>query len=212
MTALPTYASLRTRGHPNGLVLDAVRLLGAQRGLALDVGAGPLNDARFLLRAGFEVHAIDTDEQTTLLAGNLDDARLHVVRADVREAPITPSAYAIVVAIHVLPFLPRPDISAVMASLAGALADRGILCCTFLGPDDGWAGRRPHMTFLAHREIETLLAGLETIELSERRYDGRNASGEPKRWHVLRCLARKVESTSGSSRTQTRTSVVGPPQ
>jgi SAM-dependent methyltransferase len=192
MTALPTYASLRMRGHPNGLLVDAVSLLGAQRGLALDVGAGPLNDARFLLRTGFGVHAIDTDEQTTSLADEIDNARLRVVRADVRDAPIAQRTYAIVVAIHVLPFLPRPDVSAVMASLAGALADGGVLCCTFLGQDDGWAGRRPHMTFLSRREVETLLAGLDTIELSERRYDGRNADGEPKHWHVLRCLARKV--------------------
>jgi SAM-dependent methyltransferase len=212
MAALPTYASLRMRGHPNGLLVDAVSRLGAQRGLALDVGAGPLNDARYLLRAGFEVHAIDTDEQTTSLAAKIDDARLHVVRADVRDAPIAPGTYAIVVAIHVLPFLPRPDVPAVMDSLAGALTRGGILCCTFLGQDDGWAGRRPHMTFLAQREIETLLCGLETIELSERRYDGRNASGEPKRWHVVRCLARKVEATSASPRTDDQASAVGPPR
>jgi SAM-dependent methyltransferase len=192
VATLDTYASLRTGGTPNSLLVDAVgRLEPGRGGLALDVGAGPLNDARFMLRAGLCVHAIDHDPQTTALAAERDEPGLSVVQADIRDAPVAAGVYALVVAIHVLPFLPRRDVPAVVSSLIGGLARGGVLCATFLGPDDAWAGRRPRMSFVSREEVTALLGGLDEIELTERRYDGKNASGEPKRWHVLRCISRK---------------------
>jgi SAM-dependent methyltransferase len=188
-----TYASLRTGGTPNSLLVDAVGLLGQGRsGLALDVGAGPLNDTRFMLRAGLRVHAIDRDPRTIAIAGELDDPGLSVTRADIRDVPVAAGAYALVVAIHVLPFLPREDVALVVSALVGGVASGGIFCATFLGPDDAWADSRPHMTFTGRAKVTAMLAGLDPVELSERRYDGRNASGEPKRWHVVRCICRKA--------------------
>jgi trans-aconitate methyltransferase len=191
VSTLETYASLRTRGRPNSLLVDAVGLLGQARGLALDVGAGPLNDAQFMLRAGLRVHAVDHDPRTIALAADVDDPGLSVVQADIRDVAVAAQAYALVVAIHVLPFLSREDLPSVLAGLIGGLAPGGVLCATFLGPDDAWAGRRPRMTFASRAQVSSMFGGLEAVELSERRYDGRNASDEPKRWHVLRCIYRR---------------------
>ena len=51
-------------------------------------------------------------------------------------------------------------------------------------------GERP--TEEMERQLDTLLSGLDRIVFSEHRYDGRNAKGEPKRWHVHRCICRKL--------------------
>jgi len=190
--AQESYASLRARREPNWLLVQALDLLEARNGHALDVGAGPLNDTRCLLRAGLSVDAVDTDAHTVSLAARVGDPRLRVHHADIRDYPIASDAYSLVVAIHVLPFLPRADLDEVLSSIIGGLSDGGILCCTFLGTDDSWAGRRPRMTFLSRRQLDTLLSGLDRIVFSEHRYDGRNAKGEPKRWHVHRCICRKL--------------------
>lgn len=192
MSTFETYASLRARGNPNALLVDAVGLLEERRGFALDVGAGPLSDTSFLLQAGLCVDAVDKDVQTVSLAAEVDDPRLSVVHADIRDVPLKAGAYALVVAIHVLPFLPRADLPGVVSALVDGLSDGGVLCCTFLGPEDSWAGRRPRMTFLSRFELDRLLGDLDPIVCSERRYDGTNAKGEPKRWHVLRRICRKV--------------------
>ncbi|MEU1724903.1 class I SAM-dependent methyltransferase [Nonomuraea sp. NPDC005692] len=151
-----TYASLRAGRGPNALVVEALGVLGGMRGRALDIGAGPLNDTRFLLELGFSVEAVDTDPCTLALAAAWRHPRLRVVHADVRDVPV-----------------------------AG-----GVLCCTFFGPEDAWAGR-PGRTFLRAPEAGALFPGLEPVVLREDRYDGTDARDQPKHWHVVRCVFRR---------------------
>lgn len=191
LPAHESYASLRAGRPPNALLAQAVDLLPVRKGRALDIGAGPLNDSLFLLRAGLSVDAIDSDPHTLSLAAGLNEPRLNVVRADIRDVRIATNAYSLIVAIHVLPFLPRADLFRTLAAIVDGLADRGILCCTFLGPDDSWAQRRPRMTFLSRLELTALLSQLQPILFSEHRYHGANAKDEPKRWHVFRCIFRR---------------------
>jgi tellurite methyltransferase len=193
MVTRESYASLNRRGRPNALLVDAIGQVRERCGYALDVGAGPLNDTDFLLRAGFSVHAVDRDPHAVAIALAIGHPRLNMVQADIRDIPIAKGTYALVAAIHVLPFLPRADLPAVMSALIEGLSSGGILCCTFLGPGDAWADRRPQMTFLSRAEITPLLSALAPITFTERRYDGKNASGEPKQWHVFRCIFRKED-------------------
>jgi SAM-dependent methyltransferase len=168
-----------------------VGLLPVRNGRALDIGAGPLNDSLFLLRAGLSVDAVDSDPHTLSLASELSNPRLNVVRADIRDVRIVPDAFSLVVAIHVLPFLPRADLLRTLPAIIEGLSEGGILCCTFLGPDDSWAQLRPHMTFLSRSEVSGLLSQLQPVVFSEQKYQGANAKDEPKRWHVFRGIFRK---------------------
>jgi SAM-dependent methyltransferase len=189
-----TYASLRAGREPNLLLLQALDILKVRNGRALDIGAGPLNDTRFLLRAGFSVDAVDRDPHTRALAAGLRDPRFKFVHADIRDVPIEANAYSLMLAIHVLPFLPRTDLPRIISSMVDGLCQGGILCCTFLGPDDSWAQKRPHMAFYARSELDSLFSRLQSIVVSDCAYDGTNAKDEPKRWHVLRCIFRKEAS------------------
>lgn len=186
-----SYAALRAHREPNALLVRAVHEIGTARGRALDIGAGPLNDSAYLVRAGFSVQAVDPDPQTRALAAGLGTSDLEVVQADIRDFPIAAGSYSLIVAIHVLPFVPRSDLVRAAASIVAGLAPGGVLCATFLGLDDTWAGRRPLVNFLSRRQVEDLLSPLEPVELSEVRYDGINARGGPKRWHVHRCIHRQ---------------------
>jgi SAM-dependent methyltransferase len=186
-----SYASLRAGRPPNLRLIRALKILNHRRGRALDIGAGPLNNTRFLLQAGFKVDAVDKDPVTLSFASNLNDRRLNAVLNDIRNFWIEPEAYSLIVAIHVLPFLPRADLSRTLNSIINGLAKNGILYCTFFGVDDSWARQKRYMSFLSRGEIEVFFNGLQPVELSEHAFDGADADKNLKHWHVFRCMFQK---------------------
>jgi tellurite methyltransferase len=192
-----TYAALRAGSEANPFVIDALSHLPMDGGRrALDIGAGPLNDTRFLLGASFSVDAVDRDPLAARLAGEIDDRRLDFVQADICDFDIAPGTYALIVAIHALPFLERDDLFRLVPRLVDGLAKDGVLCCTMFGREDGWAACRPRMTFLSRPEVEALFRPLEPLSIAEMRYDGVTANSRAKHWHVMRCIFRRRATVS----------------
>ena len=192
-----SYAEHGRERDPSGIVVEAVSHLGACNGRALDIGAGSLSSSRYLLAAGFDVDAVDPDPYTGERAAQLDDARLHVYRTDIRDMHIAPNNYSLAVAVHILHLLRRGDLDPVVRAVVDGLTERGILCVTFLGPRDAWAPTPWRATVLSRDELNALIAGLDVIRLEELEYDGTDVLGRPKRWHTYRCILRK----SAESRT-----------
>lgn len=186
-----TYAGLRAGCNANSLLIDALSRLPMGGGRALDIGAGPLNDTRLLLGAGLSVDAVDCDPLAARLAGEIDDGRLNFVQADIRDFEMARNAYALIVAIHALPFLGRDDLVRLVPRLVEGLGKDGVLCCTMFGPEDGWAACRPRMTFLPQSGVETLFSPLEPLSVLGARYEGATADNQAKRWHVMRCIFRR---------------------
>ena len=160
-------------------------------GRALDIGAGSLSSSRHLLSAGFAVEAVDSDPQVAELAAAVDDPRLFMHWADIRDVELAERNYDIIVAMHVLHLIPRPDLHTLVPKIAGWLIDGGIFCATFLGTRDSWAPTPWRATVVRPDEVLELTSGLDVIRLDELEYDGTNVLGEPKHWHTLRCLFRK---------------------
>jgi len=191
-----TYAALRAGSEANPFLIDALSHLPTNGTRALDVGAGPLNDTRFLLRAGLSVDAVDHDPLVARLAKEVRDRRFNFVQADIRDFKIARGAYALIVAIHTLPFLRCDAVFRLVPRLVDGLENDGVLCCTMFGPEDGWAACRPHMTFLSRPEVEALFRPLEPLSFVETRFDGVTANNRAKRWHVMRCIFRRYAMAS----------------
>jgi trans-aconitate methyltransferase len=191
-----TYAALRAGSDANPFLIDALSHLPMGCSRALDIGAGPLNDTRLLLGVGLSVDAVDHDPLVARLAGEIDDRRLDFIQADIRDFNIARGAYALIVAIHALPFLERDDVFRLVPRLVDGLAHDGILCCTMFGPEDGWAACRPRMTFLSRSSVEALFRPLEPLSIAETRYDGVTANSRAKHWHVMRCIFRRRATVS----------------
>ena len=176
---------------PNALVVEAVSILGRSvRGRTLDVGAGSLSSSRHLLSAGFIVDAVDPDPHVAELAAALNNSRLLMHCADIRDVELTERRYNIIVAMHVLHLIPGNDLHTLMPKIAGWLTDGAVFCATFLGVRDSWAPTPWRATVLRPDEVLELTPGLDVIRLDELEYDGTNVLGQPKHWHTLRCLFR----------------------
>jgi 2-polyprenyl-3-methyl-5-hydroxy-6-metoxy-1,4-benzoquinol methylase len=188
----PSYAR-HCRDHTaNALVIEAASILGRSvGGRALDIGAGSLSSSRHLLSAGFIVDAVDPDPYAAELAAALDNSRLLLHCADIQDVELAKRRYNIIVAMHVLHLIPRPDLHTLIPKITGWLTDGAVFCATFLGNRDSWAPTPWRATVLRPDEVLELTSGLDLIRLDELEYDGTNVLGQPKHWHTLRCLFRK---------------------
>lgn len=188
----PSFARLARGRQPNGMLARAIALRRHPSGRALDLGAGPMNNARLLLESGLLVDAVDNDPHALAIAAEIADPRLRMIDCDIRDFEVGHGAYSVIAAIHVFPFFRSRELIAVLAKVKSGLAPGGLLCCTFLGRQDGWASIRPHMSFLSRSDIEARFASLRPLLFREHTFVGPDAEGVAKRWHIFQCAYERV--------------------
>jgi SAM-dependent methyltransferase len=175
--------------HP--LLREALRRTGIDSGRALDLGAGAHGESRFLAARGLSVDAVDQDPIAVRLGRSAALPGLTVHQRDVRDFPIRADTYDVVVALHVLPFLPGADLPAVASAIVAGLRPGGVLCVTLFGPRDSWVTGPEPVTGTTEREAAALFPGMQPLHHVEREHDGPDAEGTPKHWHVLGQVLRR---------------------
>lgn len=161
---------------------------GSVRGTAIELGCGRGIEVRYLAENGFTVHAYDVDPSVSgALAELATELPVHheiIDLAQLRELP----GVDLILACASLPFIPRAAFDRLWSAMRTALRPRGILAVDLFGEHDDWAGTEG--TYLSRGEVESLLEGLEVLELTEEQRDGHSFGG-PKHWHTFRVLARR---------------------
>lgn len=135
--------------------------------------------------------AVDIDRFSLECARQINHPKLHVSCADIRRLELAANVYSLIVAVHVLPFIPTDQLAAVCAKLAASLDVDGAICATFFGRRDEWALIRPRMSFVTSEQVAGLFSHLSLISCQESEYDGCDVHGNAKRWHVIRVIFRK---------------------
>lgn len=186
---MPNYAQLSRGNPPAKLVIRAADLC-PTKGSALDIGAGSLRNAKYLLGQGFSVTAIDLDPVMQEEADTLQDPNLSTQLTSYIDFDFHVSAYDLIIAINSLPFESPANYLGVFERILHSLKPGGVLCMTFFGPNDGWAGN-PKMTFHARTDIEDLCKNLTIHVLDEIEEEGKIITGDPKHWHYFRLIAQK---------------------
>lgn len=167
---------------------------------AIDVGAGEGRDTRELLARGFRVLALDPHPAAQeLLARGLTTeqaGRLVVVRAGAEDLASVLAEHpefaapVIVNASFSLPFVRPERFASAWRGIRGALAGGGgIFSGQLFGHLDTWASN-PTRTHHRPEQVDELLRGLSTIQLTVDEKDGHDAEGTPKHWHVYHVVAR----------------------
>ena len=182
-----------TRDRPPTELLVRARALLGRMGDALDLGCGAGRDTRFLLTQGFEVTAVDENEDAIRYLQELPQAHLRVVQTTFEAFPFAPVAYDLINAQRALPFNRPETFDAVFAKIKGALRPGGIFTGQFFGVNDGWNVPERMMTFVTREQSEALLRDLRLIEFTEVEDDGPTAVGTLKHWHVFDIIAQREE-------------------
>ncbi len=178
---------------PRDLLLQALRSFEAEGrvGVAVDLGAGQGFETAELLRRGWEVLAIDAQEEgIRRLRERVPDEhadRLRTLVSPMQE-PELPRA-DLVHASFSLPFCPPQAFPDLWERIRSALTPGGRIVGELFGDRDSWASD-PDMTFHDASAARARFDGLELESFVEEEEDGEAFSG-PKHWHVFHVIARR---------------------
>ena len=159
--------------------------------MAVDLGAGQGFETAELLRRGWEVLAIDAQEEgIRRLRERVPDEhadRLRTLVSPMQE-PELPRA-DLVHASFSLPFCPPQAFPDLWERIRSALTPGGRFVGELFGDRDSWASD-PDMTFHDASAARARFDGLELESFVEEEEDGEAFSG-PKHWHVFHVIARR---------------------
>tara|TARA_B100001971_G_C18056192_1_gene465453 strand:+ start:111 stop:737 length:627 start_codon:yes stop_codon:yes gene_type:complete len=154
---------------------------------AIDLGCGHGNDTVHILAAGFKVLAVDksadglqrlVSRETLINRWNLKILESGFDILDMPEAAFINASYA-------LPFLDEDFFLSAWNKMIKSLASGGVFSGHLFGVKDSWNGRVADMNFHSKEAIETLIKPYEVLHFDELEYDGKDAAGRPKHWHVF---------------------------
>jgi tellurite methyltransferase len=160
---------------------------------AVDLGCGDGRDTIELLRRGWQVIAIDAEQEAIArLEGRADlppgaPLATRCARfedADWPEADLVNASFA-------LPLVAPQRFPALWAKITRSLKPGGRFAGQLFGARDGWRGRDA-ITFFTRTEIERLLAGFAVELLEEEESDATTPCGEAKHWHLFHVVARRA--------------------
>lgn len=175
---------------PNTSLVEIMPLI-TNKEAALDLGAGPLTDAKFLLNEGFQrVVAVDGESTTQEIANKLNDQRLEIVISSFEDFSFPEGTYDLVNAHRSLFFISPGAFPNVLKGTLNSLKPGGFFVGQLLAPNDGW-NKRSDINFHTEEEVRTLFAHMEDIDIREIERDGVLAQGTPKHWHYYEIRARK---------------------
>lgn len=177
---------------PRDTVVKAIEILekqGTEPSLAVDIGAGNGRDTIAMLKAGWQVLAIDASEKALAelkkRAGKYTP-QLTVQPAFFEDMQLPQTMF--INAGYALPFATKEHFDAMWGKIVAALQPGGIFSGHFFGPKDSWADK---LSIHSEQEIKKrLFKNFGILSFSERKEQGNSASG-PKFWHVFNVIARK---------------------
>ncbi|MDP1879391.1 MAG: hypothetical protein Q8K60_00460 [Parachlamydiaceae bacterium] len=164
-------------------------------GNAVDLGAGAGRDTIFLLKAGWQVFALDAEQLSIDVIINQIDSEL-LSNLKVAVVPfsemIIPNELNLINASYSLPFCKPEDFALCWKKIMNGLIIGGRFCGQFFGVHDEWANS-PNLTIHTFDDLMKLFENQFVIEYLQIE-NGLIpcANGELKHWHIYHIVAKKI--------------------
>ena len=180
---------------PRDTLLQVLELFDREdrRGLAVDLGCGQGWDTSELLRRGWDVVAIDGQEEGIRRLGRRvpDDqaTRLQTVVSPMEDVTV-PTA-DLVYASYSLPYCRTSVFPRLWDDIRAAIRPGGRFAGQLFGDRDTWASSEPEMSFFTIDRARALFDGMEIESFSEEELEDDGWGTEIKNWHVFHVIARR---------------------
>lgn len=178
---------------PRKLLIETMPYV-SSKDFALDLGAGALQDSKYLIENGFsKVIAIDSEK--TVAEQNIKNSKIEVVITPFESFNFPKNKFDLVNAQYSLPFTNPDKFYDVFQSIINSLKENGIFAGQLFGDRDDWR-KDTKMTFLTKEEVKKLFDGVEIIKLDEKEGAGKTATGKDKYWHIFDFIVKKISDPS----------------
>lgn len=185
------FIEATTGRNPIPLLVEAMDLLENNKGETLDLGCGAGVDTKYLAESGFDVTAVDKNEEAVEeTKKKCESLPVSVVQENLADFAIEPDKYSLIMAWNSLPFLDKENTRRVLMDIQAGLKEGGLFVFEMFGPEDEWAKDHPKMSFWTVEELEELLSKMEFVRLDEIKEEGSLAVGGNKFWHKIQGIAR----------------------
>jgi len=160
---------------------------------ALDLGAGALNDSRYLISQGFKkVTAIDKENIPAHLIDALPANNFKFIKSELDKFDFPKNRFNLINAQYALPFNPPATFNQMWLGLKNSLAPEGVFTGQLFGMQDEWNTDGAQKTFHSKEDALKLFSGMEILEFEEVEKDRKLADGTPKHWHLFNIIARRI--------------------
>lgn len=174
---------------PQTLLVSALKFAKGKEA-ALDLGAGALNDSKYLQKVGFKkIYAVDTEESLELIK-ELDNKVFSFQKVAIEDYIFPLNFFDLVNVQFVLFFVRRDKMTRVINDIKKTLKPGGIFVGQFLGLNDSWSNN-PAVCAYLRVDVEEFFSGLEIIYFQEEEKDGLTAMNQSKHWHIFHFIVRK---------------------
>lgn len=166
--------------------------LKCEPGHAIELGCGAGNDTIYLIKHGWNVHAIDRENVKDRIMKRLNNEEYKFFRFSQQEFEnVILEKNNLLVANFSLPFCNKNDFSDLWNKINDSIAENGYFVGNFFGVNDEWKKTKENMTFLSKDEVLKLFDDFEILNFKEIEEDKETALGEMKHWHLIFVMARK---------------------
>jgi SAM-dependent methyltransferase len=183
------YINTTKNKPPRELLVRALGYL-KDKEAALDLGAGALNESKYLLNNGFKkVIAVDKEENLDLI-NEINNKAFTFEKVAIEDYIFPKSTFSLINAQFILPFIKRDDIKRIINSISNSLKAEGIFVGQFFGIKDDWSSA-PDIYAYTEKEVKEFLADLDITYFQEEEKDGQTAMDGEKHWHLFHFIAKK---------------------
>ena len=189
------YYDAQGEREPRDLLLRALASFEREgrTGTAVDLGCGTGADTAELIARGWDVVAIDRQEEAIRRlrekVGSRTVSRLRTVVSKMEDVTFPPAD--LVFASYSLPFCPPDAFPTLWQRLRSCLRPGGRFAGELFGDRDSWASDA-EMTFLDVASARELFDGMELESFEEEESEDEGWGDEIKHWHVFHAIARRL--------------------
>ncbi|PZU99811.1 MAG: class I SAM-dependent methyltransferase [Pseudanabaena sp.] len=160
---------------------------------AVDIGCGDGRDTVELLRRGWQVLAIDGNDEAIAKLCDREDIDSTLLETQVMrfESVSLPSSVDLINSSFALPFCHPDDFPNLWDKIIASLRIGGRFCGQLFGDRDTWATAYPNMNHYPKEKVEELLQSFKVEYFEEEEHYGETAIGEQKYWHIFHIVASK---------------------